>query len=67
METLITTSFGVSFVLRKSRPFDGYYLIYMRVALDGERTEIGVKAQIKREQWNGEKAYPMIQAKTVKS
>lgn len=66
METLSASTFGVGFVLRKNRPFDGYYLIYMRVTLDGERTEIGVKAQTKKEQWNGEKGLPNDSGKECK-
>jgi integrase/recombinase XerD len=50
-----TNTFGVVFYLRKYKATDGKAPIYVRITVDGKRSDIAVKRNIEETNWNGAK------------
>lgn len=62
-----TQSFGICFLVRKTKADKKRADIYVRITVDGEEKEISVKEQIDLSAWNGEKAIVKGNSIEVKS
>lgn len=65
-----TNTFGIHFVLRKSRGKNGKAAIYVRIVVNKTRSEIALKRLIDADEWNSIKgiAKPKnIELKTINS
>jgi len=50
-----TNTFGIVFYLKKCKAKDGKAPIYVRITVDGNRTDISLKKNIEMKYWNGNK------------
>jgi len=50
-----TNTFGIVFYLKKCKARDGKAPIYVRITVDGKRTDIALKKNIEIKYWNGNK------------
>ncbi|MCT4645247.1 MAG: site-specific integrase [Carboxylicivirga sp.] len=51
METNMNT-FGTIFVLKKQKAKQGKYPIYLRITMNGRRSEVSIKRYVREENWN---------------
>lgn len=60
-------TFSILFFLKSSRSDKDYGFIFVRITVDGRRSEISLKRKIKSKLWNSEKGYMIGNKEEIKS
>lgn len=62
-----TNTFGIVFYLRKYKGKDGKAPIYVRITVDGKRTDIAIKRDIETDNWNGAKGMAKGKSESIRT
>jgi hypothetical protein len=62
-----TNTFGISFYLRRYKSKDGKAPIYVRITVDGKRTDLALKTDIEIDKWNHLKGIAKGKSEEIRS
>jgi hypothetical protein len=62
-----TNTFGILFYLRRYKSKDGKAPIYVRITVDGKRTDVAIKTDIEIDKWNNLKGMAKGKSEEIRS